>query len=100
MILCVSLFVVEESCSFSNVWASSICDVVLALVLCMYVVLFMPSDRLPSRCTMKRKALLLVYDVQEIRESMVAVLEYVVCFKLGTKDQDLWGSRLYDIMHI
>jgi hypothetical protein len=31
---------------------------------------------------------------------MVVVLEYVVCFKLGTKDQDLWGFQLYNIMHI
>jgi hypothetical protein len=30
----------------------------------------------------------------------VAILEYVVCFKLGTEDQYLWGSQLYDIMHI
>jgi hypothetical protein len=100
MILRVSLFVAEECCSFSNVWASSICDVVPALVLCMYVVLFMPLGRLASMCSVKRKALLLVYRVQAIGKSMVAVLEYVVCFKLGTKDQDLWGSRLYDIMHI
>jgi hypothetical protein len=64
MILHVSLFVTEDSCSFSNVWASSICDVVPALVLCMYVVLFMPSGRLA-----------LVYRVREIGESMVAVLE-------------------------
>jgi hypothetical protein len=70
------------------------------LVLCMHVVLFMPLGRLPSRCTVKMKALLLVYDVREIEESMVAIFEYVVCFKLGTEDQDLWGSQLYDIMHI
>ena len=56
---------------------------------CMYVVLFMPSGRLASMCIVKKKALLLVYNVCEIGESMVAVLEYVVCFKLGTKDQDL-----------
>jgi hypothetical protein len=31
---------------------------------------------------------------------MVAVLEYVVCFKLETNAQDLWGSRLHNIMHI
>jgi hypothetical protein len=78
MILRVSLFVAEECCSFSNVWASSICDVVPALVLCMYVVLFMPLGRLASMCSVKRKALLLVYRVQAIGKSMVAVLEYVV----------------------
>jgi hypothetical protein len=31
---------------------------------------------------------------------MVAVLEYVVCFKLGIEDQYLWNSQLDDIMHI
>jgi hypothetical protein len=71
-----------------------------ALVLCVYVVLFMPSGRLPSKCVVKNRTLLLVYGVREIGKDMVAILEYVVCFKIGTKDQDLWGSRLYDIMHI
>jgi hypothetical protein len=61
MILRVSLFVAKESCSFSNIRASSVFDVVPALVLCMYVVLFISSGRLPSMCTIKRKALLDCY---------------------------------------
>jgi hypothetical protein len=75
MILRVSLLVAKKCCSFSNVWASSICDVVPALVLCMYVVLFMPPGRLASMCIVKRKALLLVYCIREIGESMVAVFK-------------------------
>ena len=58
MILRVSLFVAEECSSFNNVWASSICDVVLALDLCMYICmqfyLCLQVDQLPYAVSRRR----------------------------------------------
>jgi hypothetical protein len=74
MILHVSLSMAKECCSFYNVWASFICDVVPALVLCMYVILFMPSGRLASMCTVKKKALLLVTVYEKLGRAWLQFL--------------------------